>query len=298
MWNSCVRDTALRKGVAKEHNKWGFDPTVRGCETSIGDLLLTFPLGKGETLCVKAQRREDRVPTVQSDDDDDVMRTQGSVRPPSARDVHGGLQDQHSHGVGNMGSAIGLCYSYPHHTWMPWTASRHSNEKTEKQLSDLCIDATVISRRKKLMLDQTKKFSKLWLMILSFNLRATAGIGFSKSFSSKVHGVGGSMVETSASTELLSESTQHPAPEEEIAVYETEILSRSSRLIKVFKAENSPDTAGVEPSRYEGFLVGLLIHEDSVWRKLKIIGITALGIENWCRLSLVLQWDYFGTEKS
>lgn len=66
-----------------------------------------------------------RVPTVQSyDDDDDVMRTQGSLRPPSARDMHGGLQDQQSHGVGDMGSAVGLCYSYPYCTWMPWTASR------------------------------------------------------------------------------------------------------------------------------------------------------------------------------
>lgn len=51
-------------------------------------------------------------------------------------------------------------------------------------------------------------------------------------------------------------------------------------------------------SRYKGFLLGLLIHKDSVWRKLKIIGITALGIENCCHLSFVLEWDYFGTEKS
>lgn len=51
--------------------------------------------------------------------------------------------------------------------------SRHSNEKAERQLSDLCIDAAAISRRKKLMLDQNKKFIKLWLMILSSNLSTT-----------------------------------------------------------------------------------------------------------------------------
>lgn len=55
--------------------------------------------------------------------------------------------------------------------------SRCSNEKAERQLSDLCIDATAFSRRKKLMLDQKKKFIKL-----SFNLSTTAGIGCSKSF--------------------------------------------------------------------------------------------------------------------
>lgn len=60
--------------------------------------------------------------------------------------------------------------------------SRHSNEKAERQFSDLCIDATATSRRKKLMLDQNKKFIKLWLMILSFNRSTTAGTGNSKSF--------------------------------------------------------------------------------------------------------------------
>lgn len=54
MWNSCVRDTALRKGLAKEHNKWGFNQIAQGCGTT--SVSLSFPLGKGETLCIKVQR--------------------------------------------------------------------------------------------------------------------------------------------------------------------------------------------------------------------------------------------------
>lgn len=53
------------------------------------------------------------MPSVQSDDDDDVMRTQGSLRPPSARDIHGGLQDQQSHGLGDMGSQWGCVILIP-----------------------------------------------------------------------------------------------------------------------------------------------------------------------------------------
>lgn len=80
------------------------------------------------------------------------MRTQGSLRPPSARDVHGGLQDQQSHGVGDMGQAAGLCYSYPHldaldsfkvnllMSLLQWSVSLHSLKCLVPMVLKICCD--------------------------------------------------------------------------------------------------------------------------------------------------------------
>lgn len=63
------------------------------------------------------------------------------------------------------------------------------NKKSEKQLIDLCMDATAISRIKQTknlnqtkkptdkMHDQNHKCINLWLMLLSFNMSISAGIG-------------------------------------------------------------------------------------------------------------------------
>lgn len=57
MRNSCVRDTALRKGVAKEHNKWGFNQIAHGCETASVSFSSAF-LWVREKLSVSKFREE------------------------------------------------------------------------------------------------------------------------------------------------------------------------------------------------------------------------------------------------
>lgn len=80
----------------------------------------------------------------------------------------------------NLSHVVKVSLSLCHIFHLLIILSKHSNEKADRQLSDQCIDATAISRRKKIMLDQNKKFIKLWLMIFSFSLSTTAGIGHSK----------------------------------------------------------------------------------------------------------------------
>lgn len=60
MWNSCVKDTALRKGVAKEHNKWAFNQIAQGCETTSMSFWSAF-LWVREKLSVSKFREERQV---------------------------------------------------------------------------------------------------------------------------------------------------------------------------------------------------------------------------------------------